>query len=98
MCFCEVSLTRRSKTGYETKIVLFWQVCLCGSQVEDFEHVILECPSYHDARLVADLGLAREATGGVDYSRLLLCPQTRERFEAFAKAVFEKRRLLMQDD
>jgi len=67
--------------------------CYCGAQLEDWIHVLCECPLYSDVRVHSWLGI-KQANGVWEVGECLLTETTVDAMKEFANVVFKRRRLL----
>lgn len=71
-------------------------LCACGSAREDWLHVLTECRMYDDLRHLSGCGVRMNADGSVNVPGVLECKEKYERFCAFARNVFERRRMTVR--
>lgn len=71
--------------------------CRCGSQNEDWKHVLAECPMYADLRNLSEMGIS-DVDGKLDVTGVLANKRTYDAFSTYAIAAFRRRRERSRED
>lgn len=67
----------------------------CQTADEDWQHVLVECPTYDDIRNLADFNVVVDPNGAADVRQALQHRPSFTALNTFAKAAFDRRKTVL---